>query len=52
MGSKISTFSISKLNKKADVNIEDWRNRTLQGGRVSVCLCGWNPPALQMGQRV
>lgn len=32
-GSKISPFTISELNKKAYVHIEDWRNRPLQGGR-------------------
>ena len=32
-GSKVSPSSISELNKKADVHIEDWRNRPLQGGR-------------------
>ena len=32
-GSKISPATISELNKKAYVHIEDWRNRPLQGGR-------------------
>ena len=32
-GSKVSTATISELNKKAYVHIEDWRNRPLQGGR-------------------
>ena len=32
-GSKVSPSTISKLNKKAYVHIEDWRNRPLQGGR-------------------
>lgn len=32
-GSKISPSTISELNKKAYVHIEDWRNRPLQGGR-------------------
>ena len=31
-GSKVSPATISKLNKKAYVHIEDWRNRPLQGG--------------------
>ena len=31
-GSKVSPSTISKLNKKAYVHIEDWRNRPLQGG--------------------
>ncbi len=34
-GSKISPTTISELNKKAYVHIEDWRNRPLQGGRYS-----------------
>ncbi|OUO38808.1 IS256 family transposase, partial [Flavonifractor sp. An306] len=32
-GSKVSPSTISELNKKAYVRIEDWRNRPLQGGR-------------------
>ena len=32
-GSKVSSATISELNKKAYVHIEDWRNRPLQGGR-------------------
>ena len=32
-GSKVSPATISELNKKAYVHIEDWRNRPLQGGR-------------------
>ena len=32
-GSKVSPATISELNKKAYVYIEDWRNRPLQGGR-------------------
>ncbi len=32
-GSKVSPFTISELNKKAYVYIEDWRNRPLQGGK-------------------
>ena len=31
--SKVSPATISELNKKAYVHIEDWRNRPLQGGR-------------------
>ena len=31
-GSKVSPVTISELNKKAYVHIEDWRNRPLQGG--------------------
>ena len=32
-GSKVSPSTISELNEKAYVHIEDWRNRPLQGGR-------------------
>jgi len=32
-GSKVSPSTISELNKKAYVHIEDWRNRPLQGGK-------------------
>ena len=32
-GSKLSPATISELNKKAYVHIEDWRNRPLQDGR-------------------
>ena len=32
-GSKVSPATVSELNKKAYANIEDWRNRPLQGGR-------------------
>lgn len=31
-GSKVSPAAISKLNQKAYVHIEEWRNRPLQGG--------------------
>ena len=32
-GTKVSPSTISELNKKAYVHIEDWRNRPLQGGK-------------------
>ena len=32
-GSKVSPATISELNKKAYVHIEDWRNRPLKGGK-------------------
>lgn len=32
-GTKVSPATISELNKKAYVHIEDWRNRPLQGGK-------------------
>lgn len=37
--SNVSPSTISELNKKAYVHIEDWRNRPLQG-ELSVCVCG------------
>lgn len=44
-GAKVSAGTISELNKKAYVHIENWRNRPLQGGKypyvyvdgISVC---------------
>ncbi len=33
MGRKVSPATISELNKKAYVHIEDWQNRPLHGGR-------------------
>ena len=32
-GTKVSAATISELNKKAYVHIEEWRNRPLQGGK-------------------
>lgn len=32
-GTKVSPATISELNKKAYIHIEDWRNRTLRGGK-------------------
>lgn len=32
-GTKVSPFTVSELNKKAYVHIEEWRNRPLQGGK-------------------
>jgi len=32
-GSKVSPATISELNKKAYIHIEDWRNHPLQGGK-------------------
>lgn len=32
-GSKVSPGTISELNKKAYIHIEDWRNRPLKGGK-------------------
>jgi len=32
-GTKVSSGTISELNKKAYVHIEEWRNRKLQGGK-------------------
>lgn len=42
-GTKISPATISELNKKAYVHIEDWRNRPcrhLIGWRHSYCVSG------------
>lgn len=49
-GSKVSLATISELNKKAYVHIEAWRNRPLQGG-VSICLCGRDISAPELGRR-
>lgn len=32
-GTKVSSGTISELNKKAYVHIEEWRNRPLAGGK-------------------
>lgn len=47
-GSKVSPSTISELNKKAYVHIEDWRNRSLHGRCYpyvyvdGICLrCNW-----------
>ena len=40
-GSKVSPSTISELNKKAYVHIEDWRNRPLQGGRYPYVSEHW-----------
>jgi putative transposase len=32
-GSKVSPSTISELNKKGYIHIENWRNRPLQGGK-------------------
>jgi len=45
-GSRVSPSTISELNKKAYVHIEDWRNRSLQGG----CYSYVSSP--QLGRRV
>ena len=51
-GSKVSPATISELNKKAYVHIEDWRNRPLQGGTLSVRLRGRHLSAPELGRRV
>ena len=51
-GTKVSPATISELNKKAYVHIEDWRNRPLQGGRYPYGLCGWHLSVAQLGRRV
>ena len=37
-GSKVSPATISELNKKAYVHIEDWRNRPLQLSLIHICV--------------
>ena len=44
-GRKVSPVTISELNKKAYVHIEDWLNRPLQGANIrmsmwTVSTCG------------
>ena len=39
-GSKVSASTISELNKKAYVHIEEWRNRELKGEYPYVCVDG------------
>lgn len=39
-GGKVSPATISELNKKACVHIEDWRNRPLQGKYPHVYVDG------------
>ncbi len=51
-GSKVSPSTISELNKKAYVHIEDWRNRPLQDGRYLYVICRWHLPAAQLGRRI
>ena len=51
-GSKVSPSTISELNKKAYVYIEDWRNRPLQGGRYPYVYVNGILPAPQLGRRV
>ena len=50
-GSKVSPATISELNKKAYVHIEDWQP-PFAGWSVSVCLRGRHLPAPQLGRRV
>ena len=45
--SKVSPATISELNKKAYVHIEDWRTVHCRA-EISVCLCG--VPAPQLGR--
>ena len=37
-GSKVSPSTISELNKKAYVRIEDWRNRPLRAGNIRMSM--------------
>ena len=51
-GSKVSPATISELNKKAYVHIEDWRNRPLQGGRSSPVFLKNSPAVFQVFGKV
>jgi len=51
-GTKVSPSTISELNKKAYVHIEDWRNRPLQGGKLPVHIFGRHLSQAQLGRRV
>ena len=51
-GSKVSPATISELNKKAYVHIEDWAEPSFAGRQISVCLCRRYLPAAQLGRRV
>ena len=51
-GSKVSPATISELNKKAYVHIEDWRKPPLAGRALSIRLRGRHLPAPQLGRRV
>ena len=51
-GSRVSPSTISELNKKAYVHIEEWRNRPPAGRPLSVRLCGWDLFAPKLGRRV
>ena len=37
-GTKVSPSTISELNKKAYVHIEDWRNLSLQAVSIRMCM--------------
>ena len=50
-GSKVSLSPHHEPNKKAYGHIEDWWHRPLQGG-LSICLCRWDLPAMQLVWRV
>ena len=50
-GSKVSPATISELNKKAYVHIEEWRNRPLRAANIAH-PCRRHLPAVQLGQRV
>ena len=51
-GSKISPATISELNKKAYVHIEDWWKPPLAGRTLSIRLRGQHLPAPQLGRGV
>ena len=49
-GSKVSPTTISELNKKAYVHIEDWRNRPLRGGEYPYVYVDGIYPQVQLGR--
>ena len=51
-GSKVSPSTISDLNKKSVCLHRGLAEPLVAGWTLSVCLCGWNLPAPQLGRRV
>ena len=50
IGCKVSSSTISELNKKAYEHIEQWRNRPL---RVeSIPMYGWHLSETELGRRI
>ena len=51
-GSKVSPSTISELNKKSVCPHRGLAKPPSAGRTLSVCLCGWDLPAPQLGWRV